>query len=99
MLKILLTVIGFLIGAGAFMALLQVIPSITNNKFVAAFIFILLFGAGIWISYIAWWLAIIIGVISLIVYTVKKKKPLTIKEDSNNSSTETISNEENSKSE
>lgn len=99
MFKIIITIIGFLIGAGAFMALLQVIPSIKNNTFVAIFIFILLFGAGITVSYIAWWLAIIIGVISLIFYSVKKRKPLEIKEEPNNSSSETVSNEDSAESE
>lgn len=99
MFKIIITIIGFLIGAGAFMALLQVMPSIKNNALVAGFIFILLFGAGITVSYIAWWLAIIIGIISLIVYAIKKRKPLEIKEEPNNSSSETVPNEDNAESE
>ena len=96
MIKILLTVIGFLIGAGAFLALLQVVPSLTNNKIIAIFIFLVLFGAGIWIANIAWWLAIIIGIISFIVYAIKKKKPLQINEGTNDLSSETNSSDKNS---
>lgn len=99
MLQIIITIIGLIIGIAAFMALVQAIPSVTHNKFIAIFVFIILFGAGIWVAYIAWWLAIIIGIISLIVYAVKKKKPLEINEDLNNTSSETKSNDNNTSTE
>lgn len=87
MIQIIITIIGFIIGIAAFMALAQAIPSLTHNKFIAIFVFLILFGAGIWVAYIAWWLAIIIGIIALIIYAVKKKKPLEINEDSGNEDT------------
>lgn len=87
--KLISTVIGLLLAVVAFMALKKLIPSITKNIFIAGFIFIVLFGGGICISYVAWWLAIIIGVIALIIYEIKMKKPLEIKdEDLINSPTE-----------
>lgn len=79
--KIISTILGFIIAVLAFMALKKLIPSITKNIFVAGFIFVLLFGAGITISYIAWWIALIIGIIALVIYIVKNKKPLQITED------------------
>lgn len=79
--KIISTVLGLVIAVVAFMALQKLIPSITKNIFVAGFVFILLFGAGITISYVAWWLALIIGIIALVIYIVKKKKPLQITDD------------------
>lgn len=87
--KLISTVIGLLLAVVAFMALKKLIPSITKNIFIAGFVFIVLFGGGICISYVAWWLAIIIGVIALIIYEIKMKKPLEIKyEDLINSPTE-----------
>lgn len=79
--KLISTVLGFLLAVVAFMAIQKLIPSISKNIFVAGFIFLLLFGGGICISYIAWWLALIIGVIALIIYAIKKRKPLEIKDE------------------
>ncbi len=79
--KLISTVIGFLLAVAAFMAIQKLIPSITKNIFAAGFVFIVLFGGGICLSYIAWWLAVIIGIIALIIYAVKKKKPLKIKDE------------------
>lgn len=79
--KLISTVLGFVIAVVAFMAIQKLIPSISKNIFVAGFIFIVLFGGGICISYVAWWLALIIGVIALIIYAIKKRKPLEIKDE------------------
>ncbi len=92
--KLISTVLGFAIAVVAFMALQKLIPSITKNIFVAGFIFVVLFGGGICISYVAWWLALIIGIIALIIYAIKKRKPLEIKdEDLIDSSAEEIPTE------
>lgn len=79
--KLISTVLGFVIAIVAFMAIQKLIPSISKNIFVAGFIFIVLFGGGICISYVAWWLTLIIGVIALIIYAIKKRKPLEIKDE------------------
>lgn len=98
--KIISLVLGFAMAVVAFMALQKVIPSITKNIFVAGFIFVVLFGGGICISYVAWWLALIVGIIALIIYAIKKRKPLEIKDEYLiDSSTEEISIENISNSE
>lgn len=79
--QIISTILGLVIGVVAFMALQSIIPSITKSKFVAIFVFIVCWGAGICVSYIAWQFAIVIGIIALIVYIIKKRKPLEIKDE------------------
>lgn len=79
--KLISLVMGLLLAVVAFMALQKLIPSITKNMFIAGFVFLLLFGGGICISYVAWWLALIIGIIVLIIYAIKMKKPLEIKDE------------------
>lgn len=79
--KLISTVLGFVIAVVAFMAIQKLIPAISKNIFVAGFIFVVLLGGGICISYVAWWLALIIGVIALIIYAIKKRKPLEIKDE------------------
>lgn len=100
--KLISTVLGFLLAVVAFMAIQKLIPSISKNIFVAGFIFLLLFGGGICISYIAWWLALVIGVIALIIYAIKKRKPLEIKDEDiidstaeENTANETTASEDN----
>lgn len=94
MLQFIISLIGLVIAIFAFIWLIDKFPSITKNIPFAIFVFILFWGAGIWVSYIAWWLGIIIAIIAFIVYVIKKKKPLEM----NNDDTDNNNSEDNNES-
>lgn len=76
MLQIIISIIGLIIAVFVFALIADKFPSITNCIPLAILIFVLLWGASICISYIAWWIGIIVAIVALIVYIIKKKKPL-----------------------
>lgn len=76
MLQVIISIIGLIIAVFVFALIADKFPSITNCIPFAIFIFVLLWGASICISYIAWWIGIIVAIVALIVYIIKKKKPL-----------------------
>lgn len=75
MLQVIISIIGLIIAVFVFALIADKFPSITNCIPLAIFIFVLLWGASICISYIAW-IGIIVAIVALIVYIIKKKKPL-----------------------
>lgn len=76
MLQVIISIIGLIIVVFVFALIADKFPSITNCIPLAIFVFVLLWGASICISYIAWWIGIIVAIVALIVYIIKKKKPL-----------------------
>ena len=94
MLQIIISLIGLAIAIFAFIWLIDKFPSITKSMPLAIFVFILFWGAGIWVSYIAWWLGIFVAIIAFIVYVIKKKRPLEM----NNENTDFPNSEDNNES-
>ena len=78
MLQVIISIIGLIIAVFVFALIADKFPSITNCIPLAIFIFVLLWGASICISYIAWWIGIIVAIVALIVYIttlIISKKP------------------------
>lgn len=76
-------IVGLVMAVGATLLLMALVPSLENHIGLLIFIFILAWGASIWLCKIAWWIGIVIAIIAFIAYAIKKKKPLDMESDVN----------------
>lgn len=70
----LITIVGFFIGIALFLFLMQRITAIVYNCSSVVFTFLVCWGIGIILAWIAWKIALIIGVIALAAYLISKFK-------------------------
>lgn len=75
------SIIGLVIGGAIFMALMGFIPSMKNHVVVAVVVFLLCWGLGIWITGVALYIAIIVGIVALVVTFIKKRKSIKMPDE------------------
>ena len=84
-----IVLIGFFIGIAIFLFLMNNITAIVYNCASVAFTFFICWGIGIVLAWIAWRIALIVGIVALIGFLItkftKKKKP----DDQSSENTET----------
>lgn len=83
MVYVIACIVGLFVAICATLFIMSMIPSLEGHIGILAFIFLLLWGASIWICQFALWIGVIIGVVALINYAIKKKKPLDMEKDNN----------------
>lgn len=78
MVQIISWIVGLALGTVAFLLIRSLIPAIQKSIVATIFVFILCYGAGITLCQFAWIIGVIAGIVALIVYIFKSKKPLKI---------------------
>lgn len=78
MVQIISWIVGLALGTVAFLLIRSLIPAIQKSIVATIFVFILCYGAGITLCQFAWIIGVIAGIVALIVYIFKIKKPLKI---------------------
>ncbi len=78
MVEIISWIVGLALGTVAFLLIRSLIPAIQKSIVATIFVFLLCYGAGITLCQFAWIIGVIAGIVALIVYIFKSKKPLKI---------------------
>lgn len=78
MVQIISWIVGLALGTVAFLLIRSLIPAIQKSIVATIFVFLLCYGAGITLCQFAWIIGVIAGIVALIVYIFKSKKPLKI---------------------
>lgn len=78
MIQIISWIVGLALGTVAFLLIRSLIPAIQKSIIATIFVFILCYGAGITLCQIAWIIGVIVGIVALVLYVFKSKKPLKI---------------------
>lgn len=78
MVEIISWIVGLALGTVAFLLIRSLIPAIQKSIVATVFVFLLCYGAGITLCQFAWIIGVIAGIVALIVYIFKSKKPLKI---------------------
>lgn len=78
MVEIISWIVGLALGTVAFLLIRSLIPVIQKSIVATVFVFLLCYGAGITLCQFAWIIGVIAGIVALIVYIFKSKKPLKI---------------------
>lgn len=88
MVEIISWIVGLALGTVAFLLIRSLIPAIQKSIVATIFVFILCYGAGITLCQFAWIIGIIAGIIALVLYIFKSKKPLKIDDNDINNITD-----------
>ena len=78
MVEIISWIVGLALGTVAFLLIRSLIPAIQKSSVATILVFLLCYGAGITLCQFAWIIGVIAGIVALIVYIFKSKKPLKI---------------------
>lgn len=88
-----ITLLGLLIGTAIFLFVMSKVTAIVYNCSSVGITFLFCWGIGIVLSWIAWKIAIIVGIIALILFIISK---ITGKKDKNTSQSDSTINVEES---
>lgn len=88
----LIVFLGLVIGTVIFFAFMSCVTAIVYNIRSVAFTFVFCWGIGIVLAWIAWKLALVVGIIALIIFIIAK---ITNPKKSNEENAENIESEEN----
>lgn len=94
-----IVLLGLFVGIGIFLFVMDKITAIVYNCSSVCFTFLFCWGIGIVLAWIAWKIAIIVGIIGLILFLISKITGSKSKNKKNDTNSETNTNSDNTQSE